>query len=87
MTPEYTSGITTSISSLETTRPNSSDTASAKKIGASRMSAAPAILATAVYALGLARTTAESISASSKGWPARTGKASSCPRSALPAAS
>jgi len=52
--------MTTRVRLVATNRPNSSDTASAAKMGSSRMKSAPAAMAaTAVSAMGVARTTAD----------------------------
>jgi len=65
--------MTTRVRLVATNRPNSSDTASAAKMGSSRMKSAPAAMAaTAVSAMGVARTTADSMIARANGIPSRT---------------
>ena len=69
---KYITGITTSVSTVETRMPKISEIASPLKIGSSRMKNAPIIAARPVSAMGCARTAADCTTASLKGTPRAT---------------
>ena len=64
--------MTTRVSSVDTRMPKISARARPLKIGSSRMNMAPSMAASAVRAIGLARTAADWITASWKSMPAAT---------------